>query len=229
MSEINKLKIHNWGKWQSYRADRGQPPWIKIHRELMRNIEWVSFTDAQRGQLVAIWLLAADHNGVIPTSPKIIQKLCHMDSEPDINLFIINGFIDGVIVASDERQHDAPEKRREETETEKKQSRVEKKETTAFALPDWIDKSVWDLWMQTRKGKKMIPAQMQAQVNKLQKWKDTGIDHAGALTASAEAGWSGLFEPKSQRGGTISSQSENDQIREAARKRIFGEKIIESI
>ena len=191
MSEINKLKIHNWEKWQSYRADRGQPPWIKIHRELMRNIEWVSFTDAQRGQLVAIWLLAADHNGVIPASPKIIQKLCHMDSEPDINLFIINGFIDGVIVASDERQHDTPEKRREETE--KKQSRVEKKETTAFALPDWINKSHWEMWVKARK--KMSHEQMQAQVDKLAKWRSDGLDFAEALANAGMNGTMGLFLP----------------------------------
>ena len=54
----------NWDKWQTYRKDRGQPPWIKIHRRLMRNPEWVSLTDAERGQLVSMWLLAADHDGV---------------------------------------------------------------------------------------------------------------------------------------------------------------------
>ena len=117
-----------------------------------------------------------------------------------------------------------------EVEVEKKEKEKEiKKPSMAFALPDWIDKSVWDLWMQTRKGKKMIPAQMQAQVNKLEKWKESGIDYSSALSASAEAGWAGLFEPKMQRGGAVSSQSENDQIREAARKRIFGEQPIESI
>ena len=88
------LKIRNWDKWQSYRKDRGQPSWIKLHREVMRNIEWVSLTDAQRGQLVTIWLLAADHEGTIPNSPQVIKKLCHMDSEPDLQLFVNLGFID---------------------------------------------------------------------------------------------------------------------------------------
>lgn len=91
---METLKIRNWDRWQSYRKDRGQPPWIKIHREVMRNVEWVSLTDAQRGQLVAIWLLAADHNGVIPASSKVIMKLCHMDTEPDIKLLTELGFIE---------------------------------------------------------------------------------------------------------------------------------------
>jgi hypothetical protein len=168
----------------------------------MRHVEWVGLTDAQRGQLVGIWLLAADHNGVIPASPQIIKKLCHMDTEPDLKLFIDQGFIDapqdGVKVASNGSQSDSPEKSREETE--KKRVDAEKI-AAAFSLPDWIDKKTWDLWLKTRKGKKMIPEQMQAQVDKLEKWKNAGLDYAGALSASAEAGWQGLFEPKNGSAG----------------------------
>jgi len=110
------IKINNWSKWQSYRADRGQPPWIKIHREVMRKVEWVGMNDAQRGQLVAMWLLAADRDGVIPASPSIIQKLCFMDSEPDIDFFIEQGFISyDASVTPERRQHGQPET---ETETD---------------------------------------------------------------------------------------------------------------
>lgn len=222
---MSKLKIHNWDKWQSYRSDRGQPPWIKIHREVMRHVEWVSLSDSQRGQLVAIWLLAADHNGVIPASPAIIKKLCHLDNEPDLNLFIEHGFIDspqdGVIVASSCRQHDSPEKIREETEVDKKQkqSREDKKAST-FVLPDWVDKTTWELWIKTRKGKKMIPEQMEAQVKKLETWKNSGLDYAKALSDSAENGWQGLFEPKTAQ--VIKIESGKDQAREGARARLFG-------
>jgi hypothetical protein len=91
---MNGLKIRNWEKWQSYRSDRGQPPWIKIHRCLMRNVEWVSLNDAERGQLVSMWLLAADNNGTISGSPEILQKICFMSSTPDIEKFIEMGFIE---------------------------------------------------------------------------------------------------------------------------------------
>lgn len=103
-----KLRIRNWDKWQSYRRDRGQPPWIKVHREVMRNIEWVGMTDAQRGQLVAIWLLAADHDGVIPASPDLVQKLCFMSEPPDLHFFMEQGFIDpDASLTPDRRQTDA--------------------------------------------------------------------------------------------------------------------------
>jgi len=119
---MGSLKIHNWDKWQSYRKDRGQPPWIKIHRRIMRNVEWVSMTDIERGQLVAMWLLAADHDGVIPASPEMIQKLCFMSSKLNLQRFIDLGFIchDGVNLASEWRQDVTPkaeaDKRRIETD-----------------------------------------------------------------------------------------------------------------
>lgn len=102
------LRIANWSRWQSYRKDRGQPPWIKLHRCVMRNPEWVSLSDAQRGQLVVIWLLAADHDGAIPASSSTIRKLCHMDADPDLELFASLGFIEpDANVTPERRQADA--------------------------------------------------------------------------------------------------------------------------
>src|SRR5690606_6746155 len=97
-------------------------------------IDWVSLTDAQRGQLVAIWLLAADHDGVIPASPEIIKKLCFMDSEPDLQVFIDHGFIEAppdwrqrdANVTPSGRQIVAPETETEtETETEAEEAPTE--------------------------------------------------------------------------------------------------------
>ena len=91
---MEMLNIHDWDEWQSYRKDRGQPPWIKIHREIMRNYKWVSLSDMERGQLVSCWLLAADHNGRIPVCPDLLQKLCFMSDRPNVNKFIELGFFD---------------------------------------------------------------------------------------------------------------------------------------
>ena len=87
----------------------------------------------------------------------------------------------------------------------KNEKNVKKETGPAFALPDWIDKDTWELWLKTRKGKKMIPEQMQAQVNKLAKWRDAGLDHAKALSDAATAGWQGLFEPPPKINGKSSS------------------------
>lgn len=118
------LKVRNWDRWQSYRRDRGQPPWIKVHRRLMRNPEWVALSDSERGQLVAIWLLAADHDGDIPASPELVEKLCFMDTAPNINKFIDLGFI---------CQNDAnmtPERRQDVTPKAKAEAKAEAEKTS---------------------------------------------------------------------------------------------------
>lgn len=109
-------RIRNWASWQTYRRDRGQPPWIKVHREVLRNPDWVALTDAQRGQLVSLWILAADKDGEIPNCGRVLMKLCYMDQEPDLELFERLGFIErDANVAPTWRQDAAPEA---EAETE---------------------------------------------------------------------------------------------------------------
>jgi len=129
------LQIHNWDRWQTYRKDRGQPPWIKIHRRIRLHPEWVELSDAERGQLIAIWLLAADKDGKIPDSPAIIKKLCFMNTEPDVNKFIHLGFIDSNGCRLDnhttsERQPNVTPKAEAEAEAE-----ADKKKPEGYALP----------------------------------------------------------------------------------------------
>ena len=119
------MRVKDWDRWQTYRKDRGQPPWIKLHRQVMRNAEWVQLTDAERGQLVAMWLLAADKDGELPNDRDLIAKLCYMETPPDIEMFARRGFLElDDTVTPERRQGDNPEtekireeKRREETDT----------------------------------------------------------------------------------------------------------------
>ena len=120
----NSLQVHDWREWQSYRKDRGQPPWIKVHRCLMRDHKWVALTDTQRGHLISIWILAADNDGSIPDNPTLVKKLCYLEETPDLDFFVNQGLLDrDANVTSQWRQHDHPETEAEteaETETEAK-------------------------------------------------------------------------------------------------------------
>ena len=146
------LTVTNWNRWQSYRSDRGQPPWIKIHRVVLRNPEWTMLSDAQRGHLVQIWILAADKDGRIeaPDSTDLemfIKRVCCMESKPDLQVFESMGFIKLKSVAnsaSRRRQRDAsvtprpshsdasvtPQSR---VETEKSRVETEKRPEAVFA------------------------------------------------------------------------------------------------
>ncbi len=129
---MSLLKIRNWETWQTYRKDRGTPPWIKIYRRLLLDPQWNTLTDAQKGQLVSLWVLAGDRNGIIPDDTRMLRKLCQLDSDPDVSTFISLGFIDRLMATKKRnrdnqevktcqplpRQSDAPEKSREEKRRE---------------------------------------------------------------------------------------------------------------
>lgn len=114
---MEKLKIKDWEKWQSYRKDRGAPPWIKVHRNLLSNYKWASLTDAEKGQIVSLWITASDNNGMIPACELALQKICQLDSKPNLKKFNELGLFEScdAKLASSWRQHDVPET---ETETE---------------------------------------------------------------------------------------------------------------
>ncbi len=87
------IHIHDWEDWQSFRKDRGAPPWIKVYRNLLSNQKWAVLSDAEKGQLVSIWIVAADRNGEIPNDPAITKKICQLDEEPNFSKFISLGLL----------------------------------------------------------------------------------------------------------------------------------------
>jgi len=100
-----------------------------VHRRLLQDPNFVQLTDGQRGQLMTMWIVAADRGGALPESPAMIRKLCQMDAEPDLQVFVSLGFLESdAIVTPTRRQHDHPEAEAEaEAETDT--------ETTAPASP----------------------------------------------------------------------------------------------
>jgi hypothetical protein len=128
-TNVGFIRMKDWDEWQSYRSDRGAPPWIKVHRNLLSNQKWAALSDEEKGQLISMWVVAADNNGAIPDEPRVVRKICQLDSEPNIKRFIDLGWVVPVggqldaMVTPEVCQVDAPE-------TEKRQSRdrVEKKQ-----------------------------------------------------------------------------------------------------
>ena len=86
----------------------------------------------------------------------------------------------------------------EELDTDKEEEKKEespRKRSNTFAVPDWINKTHWDAWHTCAKRKNASDAQKQMAVDKLDSWRQQGIDHAAALENAAIAGWQGLFKP----------------------------------
>jgi hypothetical protein len=164
------MLIRDWDEWQSYRKDRSSPPWIKVHRNIFSSRKWAVLSDAEKGQLVSLWILAADNNGSIPDDLKILKKIAQLDDLPNIKKFKELGLIvsgerhDGVNFTSDKSQGDAPEQIRDRAETETEERRGE---TDLRPLDDRFFE-FWEKYPSRRKVKK---------ADAQKKWKSEKLDH----------------------------------------------------
>ena len=68
--------VRNWRKYQHY-TDRN-PPWIKLHFEILSSPDWVMLADESRVLLVACMLIASRNEGRVPNNPEYIKRLCYM-------------------------------------------------------------------------------------------------------------------------------------------------------
>ena len=117
------LRVNNWETFQHYK-DRN-PPWIKLHRDLLRDYEFICLQDASKMQLMLIWLLASQMDNKIPADPLFIQSQLGLKEAINLKELIDKGFLvddSGVLagckqVAIVETETEA-ETYREETEKE---------------------------------------------------------------------------------------------------------------
>ena len=144
------MKIKNWSKFQHFK-DR-KPPWIKLYRDVLDDMQWYELDPLASKVLVMCWLIASEDEGRLPNAKILafrlrlsekqtldcLNKLSHWLEHDDINMI------------SSCHQDDSLET---ETETETKKEK-EKKGATAVACPDSVDQQVWNDWMTVRKDKK---------------------------------------------------------------------------
>jgi hypothetical protein len=143
------MRIKNWTKFQHFKDRR--PPWVKLYRDILDDLEWHELDPLAAKVLVMLWLIASEDDGRIPDTKtlafrlrlteiktkEIVIKLSHWLEQDDINV-ISSGY-----------QLDLPER---ETETEKETEK--EKNATKVACPSDVSEQVWNDWLQLRKAKK---------------------------------------------------------------------------
>lgn len=86
------IRIVNWDRLQHYK-DRN-PPWIKLHRDLLTSETWVSSTNDDRVLAIAIMMLAAATGNRVPANPRYIQRIAYLEKEPDLSALVALKFIE---------------------------------------------------------------------------------------------------------------------------------------
>jgi len=181
---MNFLQIRNWGRWQTYRSDR-TPPWIKLHRTLLLNVEWQSLSDAEKGQIVSIWILAAERNGRIPDDPYLLAKICNLDTMPDLDRFLGLDFLEKI----------KKRRRRASAKDVALDVEKEKEEERDQPLPSFLNEKIWTEWIKFHKENRRIlkPTQVRYQWKQLAGWHEDGQDTTAIIEKSIANGWKGLF------------------------------------
>lgn len=67
------LRVANWDTYQHYR-DR-KPPWLKLHRSLIDNVEYARLSDRTARYLPLIWIIASDDDGFLPCLGDVAFRL----------------------------------------------------------------------------------------------------------------------------------------------------------
>lgn len=124
------LSVKNWRKFQHYQHRR--PPWIKLHRELLDDYDFLRLPLASQALAVRLWLIASEtDDGSLPSDVgKLAFRLHCSEKETSeaINALVSCGFLDCSQVASDalaeSTQSATLEKSRDREESEKKKEKI---------------------------------------------------------------------------------------------------------
>lgn len=120
------LIIKDWEEYQHYK--NRNPPWIKLHANMLNNRKFTSLAQASRGLLMQLWILGSEHEGKVPFDLEEIRFRLRDDSisMDDLILLINKGFFkngkqliaDASTMQADDVPETETEERREETENQ---------------------------------------------------------------------------------------------------------------
>lgn len=112
------IRIKNWAQFQHFK-DR-KPPWVKLYRDLLDDMEWHQLEPKAAKAIVMFWLIASESEGELPEARKLAFRLRITERELDDVIGKLSHWLEqsDIEPISERYQVDAPE-----TETEKRQRR----------------------------------------------------------------------------------------------------------
>ena len=126
------IRIKNWTKFQHFKDRR--PPWVKLYRDLLDDMEWHQLEPRAAKTLVMLWLIASENDGDLPEAKTLAFRLRSTERALLDVLGELSHWLeaDDIKTISPRYRDDAPET---ETETEKRQKRASDFETFYAAYP----------------------------------------------------------------------------------------------
>lgn len=184
------MKIKNWSKFQHFK-DR-KPPWVKLYRDVLDDLEWHELDPLASKVLVMCWLIASEDEGRLPNTKTLAFRLRMTEKQTIESINKLSHWLeqDDISVISEQYQIDSLETERE-TEKEK-----ETKSDTAIVLPDWMPLETWQAFLAMRKKIKRVPTDhaVHLLIKKLDRFRANGQDIQAVLEKSITSNWQDVFE-----------------------------------
>lgn len=152
------MRIKNWHKHQHFK-DR-KPPWIKLYREILDDIEWHELDAKAAKVLVMLWLIASEFDGELPELKRLAFRLRMSETETKTICSKLSHWLEDfdITTISERYQNDAPE-----TEGEKEGETKKEPPSGALRFEDF-----WKAWPKNERK--------QDKAKCLAKWKSEKLD-----------------------------------------------------
>ena len=191
------MHIKNWKKFQHFK-DR-KPPWVKLYRDLLDDLEWHELDPKAAKTLVMLWLIASEDDGHIPSTKQLAFRLRMSEKDTEVCISKLSHWLehDDIKVISDRYQDDAPETETEtETELEKETDIICPPNGEPSGLPNCNHQGVIDLYHQKLPTLRRIEVWNNTRSGYLkQRWREVAAELAEQkpITAQDVLDWWGEF------------------------------------
>jgi hypothetical protein len=183
-------RIKDWHKFQHFK-DR-KPPWIKLYRDILDDLDWHELEPKAAKMLVSLWLISSEDDGYLPETKKLAFRLRMTEASILELLNRLSHWLEqtDIEATSPGYQGDVPETEKE-TETEGARK-------PRFVLPDWIPAEAWKGYedMRVRIRKPMTDRARGLVIKEMDKLREQGHDPAAVLDRSTLKGWTDVYPLK---------------------------------
>lgn len=137
MDKTHIARIKNWKTFQHFK-DR-KPPWIKLYRDILDDLNWHRLAPADAKALVMFWLIASEYDGNLPPIEILSFRLRLSENQIKQHIISLSSWVEpfDISAISDRYQGDGLEA---ETETEaetKYRSQKSDRQTFEVSFDAW--------------------------------------------------------------------------------------------
>jgi hypothetical protein len=90
--EARYFRVRKWEDFQHYK--QRNPPWIRLHRTLLRDHKFNKLSEAEQWMLVRIWLLASETDNHMAYDERWVRRAINSARKVPVDKFVQMGFLE---------------------------------------------------------------------------------------------------------------------------------------